>query len=95
MKSLPLSRLAEADLAEISEYVGARSPKAAARLLRQILALCHRICDNPLSYSACERVRPGLRRGLLRPYLVFFTVDQDGVRIERIVHGARDLSALF
>ena len=90
-----LSRRAEADLEEIAAHVGAQSPRAAVRLLTRLRALCRRISEHPFSHQACDEVRPGLRRAVLRPYLVFFTVDQDGVRIERILHGARDLPSLF
>lgn len=60
-----------------------------------LIALCHRIVENPLGYPACEHVRAGYRRGLHRPYVVLYRLTGKGVRIERIVHGARDLPALF
>jgi plasmid stabilization system protein ParE len=30
-----------------------------------------------------------------RPYLIFFRIEADAVRIERVLHGARDLRVLF
>ncbi|HRO04043.1 MAG TPA: type II toxin-antitoxin system RelE/ParE family toxin [Terricaulis sp.] len=95
MSSLPLSDRARADLEEIAAYISARSPKSAARMLEKLLEQCRRICEAPLGYPSFEHLSPGVRRAVCRPYLVFFVVDQKGVRIERIVHGARDLGALL
>lgn len=95
MSRLPLSRLAQSDLAEIAEYVGADKPRAAERLLQRLLDQCRRVCEHPLRCPPFEDLRPGLRRAVCKPYLVFFVVDQNGVRIERIIHGARDLASLF
>jgi toxin ParE1/3/4 len=60
-----------------------------------LLDQCRRICEAPLSYPPCENLLPGLRRAVCRPYLVYFIVNQNGVRIERIIHGARDLPTLL
>ncbi|WP_349261175.1 type II toxin-antitoxin system RelE/ParE family toxin [Povalibacter sp.] len=39
--------------------------------------------------------REGLRSCAHGTYVIFFTVDDQGVRIERILHGARDLGPLL
>nr|WP_249406451.1 type II toxin-antitoxin system RelE/ParE family toxin [Rhizobium sp. CFBP 13726] len=43
--------------------------------------------------------RPELSAGLrcihFKRYVMFYTVSQNGVRIERILHGARDIPAAF
>lgn len=95
MRKLPLAPRAEADLDDIFDYLAPRSPRGAARVIRGLLEQCGRVCDAPLGYPSCEQLRAGLRRAVYRPYLIFFTLDQTGVRIERIVHGARDLPSLF
>ena len=95
VKKLPLAPRAEADLDEIFDYLAPRSPRGAARVIQGLLEQCERVCDTPLGYPACEALRAGLRRAVYRPYLIFFTLDKTGVRIERIVHGARDLPSLF
>ncbi|MGH6952270.1 MAG: type II toxin-antitoxin system RelE/ParE family toxin [Vitreimonas sp.] len=95
MKKLPLAPRAEADLDEILEFLAPRRPRGAARVIQGLLEQCGRVCDAPLGYPACEELRAGLRRAVYRPYLIFFTLDKTGVRIERVVHGARDLPSLF
>ena len=37
----------------------------------------------------------GLRSCVHGIYVIFFTIDDQGVRIERILHGARDLGPLL
>lgn len=95
MSKLPLSDLARADLEEIAAHISADSPRAATGMLQALIEQCRKVCRAPLAYPAQEDLRAGLRRAVCRPYLIFFVVDQRGVRIERIVHGARDLPALF
>jgi toxin ParE1/3/4 len=45
------------------------------------------------------RARPGLYTGLrslpFQRYVIFYTADGDNVRIERILHGARDIEPVF
>lgn len=92
---LPLSEIAEADLDNIATYISRDSPRAAARLIDRLLDQCERVCQTPLGYPSAEHLRPGLRRSVCKPYIIFFIVDRNGVRIERIVHGARDLPGAF
>ena len=49
----------------------------------------------PLAYAAREDLAPGLRMAAMGRYVIFFRVLGDVVRIERVLHGARDLLALF
>jgi len=87
---------AEADLEEIAAYIAQDNPRAAARVVAAILAKCDLIALQPELYPAREDIAPGFRRALARPYGVWFHILENGaVRIERIVHGARDLGALL
>ena len=38
---------------------------------------------------------PGLRAAPIDRYVIYFRVDGTRVRIERVLHGARDLKTLF
>lgn len=50
-----------------------------------------RIGDAPLSYPGREDLAPGLRMAPLGRYVIFFRVLDDTVRIERVLHEARNL----
>ena len=55
---------------------------------------CERIGKSPLAYSGREDLAPGLRMAPMGRYVIFFRVLSDVVRIERVLHGARNLQAL-
>lgn len=91
-----LSDQAEADLEDIGAYIAHDSPRAAERVMAALLAKCELIAVQPTLYPAREDIAPGFRRALWKPYGVWYQITADGnVRIERIVHGARDLPSLF
>jgi len=48
----------------------------------------------PLSGPARERLSPGLRVTFHSPYAVYYKEFSDAVVIIRVIHGARDISAL-
>jgi toxin ParE1/3/4 len=54
-----------------------------------------RIGGTPEAFPAREDIAPGLRMAVHRPYLIFFRIETDQIRIERVLHGARDLRELF
>ena len=49
----------------------------------------------PLSYSGREDLAAGLRMAALGHYVIFFRVSGEQVRIERVLHGARDLPSII
>ena len=42
-----------------------------------------------------EDIAPGIRMQVHGRYLVFYRVQMDAIRIERILHGAQDVEAVF
>jgi toxin ParE1/3/4 len=56
---------------------------------------CRRIGQSPLGYTSREDLAPGLRMAPIGRYVIFFRVLGDVVRIERVLHGARDLLTMF
>ncbi|MEW6306949.1 MAG: type II toxin-antitoxin system RelE/ParE family toxin [Verrucomicrobiota bacterium] len=42
-----------------------------------------------------DNLRPGLRRRLVGDYLVFYLIKENEIHVVRILHGARDLEAIF
>jgi toxin ParE1/3/4 len=88
---LVFSPRAEVDLEEIGDYIARDNPARAISFLDEVRARCDRIAATPASYPAREDLAAGLRMAVHGRYLVLFRTNPDGVRIERILHGARRL----
>lgn len=83
------------DLAEITDFIALDNPERAYQFEDELLEHAHQIARAPFTYAERADLRPGLRSCAHGAYVIFFTVDEQGVRIERIVHGARDLGPLL
>ena len=90
-----LSAAALADLREIGDFIAADDRGRALGFVRELRAKCREVARNPLAYPARDEIAPGVRQALHSRYRILFRVVPDeGVRILRIVHGARDLARL-
>lgn len=83
------------DLEEIADYIHVENPPAAYRFVTELRARCLRLADAPRGGSPRHELWPGLRSVPFRRYVVFYTVAGDDVRVERILHGSRDIEAVF
>ncbi len=92
---LILAPLALADLEEIGDYIALDNPPRALSFVRELRAQCRKILDNPLAFPAREDLAPGLRVLPCGHYLIFYRPMDSTIRIERILHGARDVGTQF
>ncbi len=83
------------DLLDIGDYIAKDSLANARRFVGRLMEQCQRIGNTPLAYTGREDLAPGLRMAPMGRYVVFFRVIDDTVRIERVLHGARDLPAVL
>jgi toxin ParE1/3/4 len=92
---LRLSPCVPADLEEIVDFIAQDSPRHAVRLLRQLRARMKEIAKQPQLY----RLRPELgieaRLATVGHYVILFRIRQNTVRIERVVHGSRELYSIL
>ena len=89
---------AENDLAEILLYITADNPTAAEKLANTIERRLGRLQKHPYSgqIPADHRIaQMGYRYLVIENYLFFYVVENAGVFIHRIVHGARDYKELL
>jgi toxin ParE1/3/4 len=86
---------AELDLEEIGDTIAAASPLAALRFIRDIRHHCDRIATAPLAYPARPELGSGIRCCVHQRYLIFFEPRPSVVLIVRILHGSRDIDAVF
>lgn len=93
---LLLSPRAAIDLEEIAEYIARDNPVRAANFIAELEATCRAIGETPGLYPARTDLAPGLRMAVHGRYLVLYRdlPDENAVRIERVVHGSRNLPRL-
>jgi toxin ParE1/3/4 len=83
------------DLLDIVDYIAQDSRGNARRFVAKLIEQCQRIGRAPLGYASREDLAPGLRMAALGTYVIFFRVLAGTVRIERVLHGARNFPMLF
>ncbi len=88
---LPVIRLQRArqDLIDIWRHI------AMDAVLDTIDAKCQLLSRYPQLGPSRDDIRPGMRYLVIDPYLALYKVDEDAVRIVRILHAHRDLEGLF
>lgn len=86
---------ARQDLIEIGDHMAQDSLVNARRFVNKLREQCLRIGRAPLGYAGREDLAPALRMAPVDNYVVFFRVLDDAVRIERVLHGSRNLPVLF
>lgn len=83
------------DLIEIYGYIAEQNPRAAEKLLRALGRQFELLGERPRLGRLREDLRPQLRSWSYRRYVVLYREIASGAEIVRVVHGARDLKALF
>ena len=85
------SPAADADLEEIATYIAQDNPTRARSYVLELRTKSRQLGDTP----GMGRTRPDIGAGIRvlshGNYLIFYTVHDDLVRIERFMHGARDI----
>lgn len=86
---------AERDLEEIADYIAADNPSRALSFIRELSERC----QNLVSFPEAAPLRPDLGANIrlvpYKRYAIFYTVQADAVRIERILGGGRNPSDIF
>jgi toxin ParE1/3/4 len=87
---------AEEDLIQLWLYLAQEASKGAAdRRLRNIERACARLSQWPQSGRARDELLPGLRSIPAPPQVIFYRVSAAAVEIVRVLHGNRDIDAIF
>jgi toxin ParE1/3/4 len=79
----------------IGDYIGADNPQRAVSFVQELHEQCRRIAQNPLGYQPRPELAANLRSYAYGRYVIFFEVTSEEVAIIRVLHGARDLPAVF
>ncbi len=92
MPQVNRSDQAELDLIDILVHLGRHSPAVANRFADEVERKCQLLAQFPGMGTARDDLRPGLRAFAVGSYVIFYQTADDGIRILRILHGARNLS---
>jgi toxin ParE1/3/4 len=96
-RRLLLSPRAAADLEEIADYIARDNPIRAASFVAELEAECWAVAVSPELYPARADLALGLRMAVHGRYLVLYRdlPGEETVRIERVLHSARNLARLI
>lgn len=95
MAAVTFSPKSRQDLLDIGDYIAKDSPINARRFVGKLMDQCKRIGLAPLGYVSREDLAPGLRMAALDRYVIFFRVLDGVVRVERVLHGSRNLPVVM
>jgi toxin ParE1/3/4 len=95
LRRLEFSPEATADLADIGDYIARDNPKRARSFVDELEVRCADLMEYPDMGRARPELASGLRSKPHGRYIIFYTPGDDMVRIERILHGARDVEEEF
>lgn len=95
MKVARLTEPAVQDLEEIYKYIALDNIDAAERMKHKLQKRWCAAAENPGIGRKRNELQPNLRSVTEGSYLIFYRQIENGIEILRILHGARDLEALF
>ncbi len=84
-----------ADLVEIADYIATDNPLRAYSFAFELRDRCRILLTAPESGVRRDDIVLGFRSLPYGRYLIFYTVDDKQIRIERVLHAARDIGAIF
>lgn len=92
---LEFSRWIESDLEAILEFAAEYSQAYADRLAHLIREKLRRIAAHPRLYQVRHEIGEDMRLAVVDRYVILYAIEENAVRIERIVYGGRDLPQLL
>lgn len=95
MKPVVISPLAAEDIESIGDYIAEDNPLRAVSYVREIRESCHKIGLMPKGHAVLEGSPGGIRKAAHGNHLIFYRETDREVRIERVLHGARDYPSML
>jgi len=86
---------AKIDLAEIWDYIADDSEDRADSFIDSIDRKFRILADQPNIGRMRDELVEGLRSFPIGRYIIFYRPLPDGIEVIRVLHGARDLDAIF
>jgi plasmid stabilization system protein ParE len=89
------SEPALANLEDIHEYIGRDAPGSADRFLQRLVASVDPLTNQPRMGRVVPEGDGRHREILVDPYRIIYRVEPHEIYVVTVVHGARDLAALW
>ena len=90
------SSTARRDLIEIASFIATDSPSRAKTFIDELAAACEGLSDQPERFALIRGYEgKGYRSRPYGSYAIVYGVEQDHVRVLRVLHGARNLREIF
>ena len=95
MPAVSRTSQAEIDLTEIALHIAEQNPEAADCWLDLINEKCQALARMPEMGRKRFDLAHGLRSLAVNNYVIFYRPISGGIQVIRVLHGARDIPALF
>ncbi len=95
MREPLFSPMAVEDLDGILEYIARDNPAAAVRFVETLKEKCNTLARFPLLGASRDQLAERLRVFSVGNYAIYYRPEGESLRIERVLHGARDADTLF
>ncbi len=86
---------ARLDIKEISQFITRENPQAATRFVNAVEQKCKALADFSNMGRSFDYLAPSLRGFTIGNYIIFYRPVKNGIEVERVLSGYRDLDALF
>ncbi len=86
---------ARSDLVDIWSHVAKNSPDAADRLIDSLYERFSLLSQHPLMGESRPDLSDHVRQFSVGAYVVFYVPTHAGIRVVRVLHGSRDVPAIF
>jgi toxin ParE1/3/4 len=83
------------DLAGIRTFIARDDPAIADDFVRRLRRAAERLRSFPESGASRDDIRATLRSIPFERYVLFYRLEQDRLLVLRVLHSARDVSAIF
>lgn len=90
-----VSARARLDLQEIEAFISRDDPWRAETFVLELVACFDAIGERPRSFPVLRPELPDYRVARRGKYLILFSVIDNTPRVERVLHGARDIDAIM
>mgnify|MGYP001258239030 FL=1 len=87
--------LAKIDLADIWDYIAEDNESRADAFIDAIDQKFHVLAERPAMGRPRDELAEGIRSFPIGQYIIFYQPVPGGVEIVRVLHGARDIDAIF
>ena len=95
MSRVHISNEALEDICEILRYIAKDNLEAAIAHDARIYGQFELLARSPMLGRQADKLRKGMRCLPVGNYLIIYTPESDGIDVLRVIHGKRNIAAIF